>query len=52
MENHRQSCSQTANDDLNNSGFSSLPLELKVNWQCAILVTAPIDFFVQVLWYA
>lgn len=44
MENHRQSCSQTKNDDLNNSGFSSLPLELKVNWQCAILVTAPIDF--------
>lgn len=36
MENHRQSCSQTANDYLNPE-FSSLPLDLKVNWQRAIL---------------
>lgn len=51
MESYRQSCSQTANDDLN-SRFSSLPLDLKVNWQRTTLVTATIDFFVQVLWYA
>lgn len=52
MEKHRQSCSQIANDDFNNSGFSSLPMDLKVNRQRAKLVAATIDFFVQILWYA
>lgn len=53
MEKHRQSCSQIANTDLNNSGFSSLPMELKVNRQRAkCVVAATIDFFLQILRYA
>lgn len=52
MGKYRHSCSQIANDDLNNSGFSSLPRDLQVNQQRAQLVAATIDFFIQILWYA
>lgn len=52
MEKYRQSCFQIANDDLTDSGFSSLPMDLKVNRQHAKLVAATVDFFVQILWYA
>lgn len=52
MEKYRQSCSQIAHNDLNNSGFSLLPMDLKGNRQRAKLVAATIDFLVQILWYA
>lgn len=42
---------QIANDDFNNPGFSSLPVDLKVNQPRAKLFAATVDFFVPVVWH-